>query len=80
MITLTTTILPIQGVGNFGTMESVWVGASLLLGIPLNVAILSGFSAHILSITYILIIGFVSIGTMKIEGKRVKKRIFSSQK
>ncbi|MHA2215340.1 MAG: lysylphosphatidylglycerol synthase transmembrane domain-containing protein [Candidatus Hodarchaeales archaeon] len=79
MITLTTTILPIQGVGNFGTMEGVWVGASLLLGIPLDVAILSGFSVHILSITYTLIVGFISLLTLKIEGKSFKKIPLSSR-
>ena len=58
---LITTILPIQGVGGFGTMEGGWTIGFLAMGLTKEVAISSGFSVHIISIFYLLILGLMGL-------------------
>jgi uncharacterized protein (TIRG00374 family) len=54
---LLTTILPIQGIGGFGTTEMVWTLVFVPLGLSLNDAIISGFCYHIILIFYFVILG-----------------------
>lgn len=56
---LTTTILPVQGIGGFGTIEGGWAIGFIIMGVPKEVAISSGFSVHIILISYILILGLI---------------------
>jgi hypothetical protein len=54
---LLTTVLPIQGIGGFGTTEAVWTVVFVPLGMTLEAAITSGFCFHIISIIFYLILG-----------------------
>jgi uncharacterized protein (TIRG00374 family) len=51
------TILPIQSLSGFGTYEGAWAIAFMALRFSKEHAIISGFSVHIISIIYFLIIG-----------------------
>ncbi len=50
-------MFPIQTLGNFGTVEVPWVLALAGLGISREAAIISGFSLHILTLFYSLLLG-----------------------
>lgn len=56
---LITTILPVQGVGGFGTIEGGWAIGFIAMGVPKEVAISSGFSVHIILISYFLTLGLI---------------------
>ena len=58
---LITMILPVQGIGGFGTMEGGWAVGLITMGVTKEVAISSGFSYHIIILIYFLILGFMSI-------------------
>jgi len=65
IFTLVTLILPIQSFAGFGTYEGAWVIASLSLGVPLDIAILSSFIAHIVGLLYTIGAGIFGIGVIK---------------
>lgn len=52
-----TTVLPIQGIGGFGTFESGWVVGFITMGLAKEVAISSGFGYHLIVLIYFLILG-----------------------
>jgi uncharacterized protein (TIRG00374 family) len=52
-----TTVLPIQGIGGFGSTEAVWTLVFVPLGMSLSDAIISGFCIHIVMIFYFIILG-----------------------
>ena len=52
-----TTILPIQGIGGFGTLESGWTVGFIAVGVTKEVAISSGFGFHIILWLYFVILG-----------------------
>jgi uncharacterized membrane protein YbhN (UPF0104 family) len=55
-------ILPIQGIGGFGTFEGSWAVSFMAVGVSKEAAISSGFLSHIFGIFCILIlfiIGFI---------------------
>ena len=56
-----TDLLPINSVGNFGTLELGWASALVYLGIDINTSIESGFSAHIIVFSFTLIIGLICL-------------------
>lgn len=60
-----TTLLPIQGMGGFGTMESGWTVGFMLLGITKETAITSGFSYHILICTFFFTLGLYGMLMLK---------------
>lgn len=53
-------ILPINSLGSFGTLELGWVGALTMLGVEQNISIQSGFSSHIVSFSYTILLGLIS--------------------
>lgn len=55
--TLLTTVLPIQGIGGFGSTEAVWTLVFVPLGMSLDDAIISGFCYHIIIILYFIVLG-----------------------
>lgn len=65
-LTFVTTILPIQGVGGFGSFEGAWAGVFILLGVPKAVAILSGVIIHLILFIYNAILGLVGGIMLKI--------------
>ena len=50
-------MFPIQTFGNFGTVEVPWILALTSLGVPRDNAIISGFSLHILTLLFSLLLG-----------------------
>ena len=54
-----TDLLPINSLGNFGTLELGWASALVYLGIDINTSIESGFSAHIIVFSFTLTIGLI---------------------
>ena len=52
-----TTVLPIQGIGGFGTFESGWAVGFITMGLAKEVAISSGFGYHLIILIYFLILG-----------------------
>lgn len=58
-------ILPINSIGSFGTLELGWAGALMFYDVPREIAISSGFSFHILFMTYTMSLGLTSLLIMK---------------
>ena len=58
---LFTTVLPIQGIGGFGTYEGGWTVGFIAVGLTKEVAISSGFTVHIIGLIYFLIMGIYGI-------------------
>lgn len=54
-------ILPINSFGNFGTQEAGWTMGLLLLGIPEDWALTTGFATHLLSIVVMVFTGGLSL-------------------
>jgi len=61
------TLLPIQGIGGFGSSEIAWALAFITLGLSKEVAISSGFGIHILIVVYFLILGSFGIFIIKLN-------------
>lgn len=55
------TVLPVSGLGGFGTSESGWVIGLVIMGISLKSSINMGFSLHIITLVFSIIMGLVSI-------------------
>jgi glycosyltransferase 2 family protein len=66
------TVLPIQGIGGFGTMEGGWALGFMATGVPKEIAISTGFGFHLVILVYTLSIGI--LGNLKIysAGRRKK--------
>jgi len=58
-------ILPIRGIGGFGTSEGVWTIVFMSLGVPKQLAIASAFGYHILITIYYLIAGCYGVVRLK---------------
>lgn len=56
-----TTLLPIQGVGGFGTREGGWIIGFVLLGVSMEIAIAASFAIHIAVFIYFLVLGVVAM-------------------
>jgi len=54
---LFTLILPVQGIGGFGTMEGGWALGFIAVGLSSEMAISSGFVFHIINLSFALILG-----------------------
>lgn len=52
--------LPINGIANFGTRETVWTVILIYYGFTLESAVLLSFGTHILQLFYVSLIGFYS--------------------
>lgn len=54
-------ILPIHGIGGFGTMEGGWAVIFIALGAEKEIAISTGFAYHIIIIIYTIFLGICSM-------------------
>lgn len=61
------TVLPIQGIGGFGTIEGAWTIGFMLIGLTKADAISSGFGYHIVVILYFIILGIYGVLALKIR-------------
>jgi len=64
-LSIFTTILPVQGLMGFGTIEGGWAIGFMATGISKEVAIVSGFGVHIILIIYVLILGGCGLQSIK---------------
>jgi glycosyltransferase 2 family protein len=58
---LMTAILPVQGLGNFGTFEAGWTVGFLSIGVSPELAVSTGFSFHIINVMFNGILGLAGI-------------------
>ncbi len=70
-------VLPINSFGSFGTQEAGWATGMVLLDYSQDVAITSGFAAHILTMGYVLLFGGIAWGTYL--GKRERRAEISER-
>jgi uncharacterized protein (TIRG00374 family) len=68
------TVLPIQGIGGFGTTESAWVIGFILLGVSSSDAINSGFGYHIIVLVFTILIGITGLLFLK---KHITSTLFT---
>lgn len=61
------TVLPIQGIGGFGTTEGAWTIGFMLIGLAKADAISSGFVYHIVVILYFIILGLYGLLALKAQ-------------
>ncbi len=52
--------LPVYGIGGFGTVELTWSAAFIVLGMTTSSAIVSGFTHHIILLSYAVLLGVVA--------------------
>ena len=57
--------LPVQGIGKFGTYEGAWAVIFIPLGLSKEIAITSGFSVHIITIVFFMILGCYAMFMLK---------------
>lgn len=62
-----TTILPIQGIGGFGTLEGGWVIGFVAVGLTKEIAITTGFTYHIILWMYFLLLGSLGLLSVKLK-------------
>ncbi len=55
-----TSILPINGIGNFGTQEAGWTAGFVLAGVDSELALTTGFATHLLALTFAIVFGSVA--------------------
>ena len=65
MIMIPTRLLPIQGLGNFGTHEAGWVFAFHLFGYGTGESILIAFNSHIVLLVYVITLGLYAVLTTR---------------
>ncbi len=56
------TVLPIQGIGGFGTMEGGWALGFIAVGVTKEVAINTGFGFHLIILLYTITLGILGYG------------------
>lgn len=62
---IVSTVLPVQGIGGFGTIEGAWTIGFMLVGVTKADAISSGFGYHVIIIIYFLIFGMYGFFMLK---------------
>jgi len=65
-------VLPIQGIGGFGTMEGGWALGFVAVGVTKEVAIYTGFGFHLIILLYTLLLG--TIGYLAIHSEDTIKK------
>jgi uncharacterized protein (TIRG00374 family) len=56
-----TSVLPINSIGNWGTLELGWSGALILQGFPVEEAVASGIGVHFIAFLYTVVFGLVGL-------------------
>lgn len=67
--------LPTHSIAGLGTYEASWTAAFMLLGFPRELAIISGFSFHIIKLAYNILLGLLAMGVLFFTGLRLKARM-----
>jgi glycosyltransferase 2 family protein len=66
-----TAILPVQGVGNFGSFEVGWTAGFISIGVPVELAISTGFGYHIINILFTILLGVYGFFSINRTGLRL---------
>jgi uncharacterized protein (TIRG00374 family) len=65
-----TNVLPLSGIGSFGTLEAGWTAGFLLIGFDKEQAIASGFAVHLLALVIIIILGLAGLARISLDRAR----------
>jgi uncharacterized membrane protein YbhN (UPF0104 family) len=69
-----TSVLPLNSFGSFGALEAGWAAGLLLMGIPRETAVSSGFASHLLTLAYMLVFGGLSWLSYLLTGRPGKSQ------
>jgi hypothetical protein len=70
-----TSILPIQGIGNFGTFEAGWTAGFLIVGLPAELAISTGFGFHIITLLFNILLGAYGYLAIHRTGRKITDQL-----
>jgi len=73
-----TSILPIKGLGGFGTWESAWVITFKLMNFQPQLAIISGIGVHLITNLFEYILGILSIIIISLPFKKTPATLYKS--
>ncbi len=57
LFSILSTVLPVQGIAGFGSIEGAWAVGFVLLGVAKETAIATGFVFHLVLVAYFLVLG-----------------------
>jgi uncharacterized protein (TIRG00374 family) len=66
------TIIPIQGLFNFGTLEAAWTVSYMLVGLSKEQAIATGFGYHLINLAFTIIMALLGFSVMAITKMRYR--------
>lgn len=64
-------LLPLNLVGNLGTLETGWTAAFVALGVPVQLAAASGLAAHLWGLVFAAFFGIVGWAALSARGSRI---------
>ncbi len=65
-----TSILPVNAIGNFGTLEAGWTAGFVLVGMDPSLALTTGFATHLLTLAYPIMFGLPAWGWVALAGRK----------
>lgn len=65
-----TSVLPLSGIGSFGTLEAGWTAGFLLIGFTKEEAIASGFAVHLLVFATVVLLGLAGVVAIVMDRSR----------
>jgi uncharacterized membrane protein YbhN (UPF0104 family) len=65
-----TSVLPLSGIGSFGTLEAGWTAGFLLIGFTKEEAIASGFAVHLLVFATVVLLGLAGAVAIVMDRSR----------
>lgn len=80
LISVILSVLPIHGIGQFGTSELIWSGIFLALGTTKEVAISSGIVIHLAILSFSVVLGLYALAEQKLLEKLLASREKTSLK
>ncbi len=60
-------LLPVNVIGNFGTLEAGWTAAFVALGVPADVAAATGFASHLWAVVFTAVYGALAWGLLSLR-------------
>lgn len=65
-----TSVLPINSIGSFGTLEAGWTAGFVLVGMDADLALTTGFATHLLALSYAVAFGLLAWGWVLWNGRK----------
>jgi uncharacterized protein (TIRG00374 family) len=72
LVSVILSVLPIHGIGQFGTSELIWSGIFIAFGITKEAAISSGLMIHLVILSFSVVLGLYALTEEKILSYRVR--------